>query len=146
MAVSPIPPGCHTITPYLLVKGAAAVLDFAKKAFAAEETFRLALADGTIMHAQMKIGDSMLMLAEAQGAHAPFPAMLYLYVPDVDAMYASAIQAGGVSLRPPTDEFYGDRACGVQDAAGNQWWIATHKEDLTQQEIEARVAAARPPA
>src|SRR4030095_2767975 len=98
MPTKPIPDGHHTVTPYLLVQGVPKLIDFLKQAFAAEEIHRSALPNGTIRHAQVRIGDSMVMMGEAAGEWKPTPAMLYLYVPDSDAMYASAIKAGGKSI------------------------------------------------
>jgi PhnB protein len=142
MAPKPIPQGFHTLTPYLVCKNTATVIDFLKQAFDAEEIERHLTADGrAVMHAQLKVGDSMLMAAEASDKWPAMPAMLYLYVPDVDAAYRRAIEAGGQSLREPTDEFYGDRSGGVQDAAGNQWWIATRKENVSPEEMERRIQA-----
>jgi len=138
MPVKPVPDGYHTVTPYLVVKGAAGVIEFAKKAFDAKLLGKFDTPDGTIMHAEMKIGDSVVMLAEAAGPHPEMPAMLHLYVPDVDATYKRAIAAGAKSVREPADQFYGDRSGGVKDAAGNQWWIGTHKEDVPEAEMVRR--------
>src|SRR5688572_10063348 len=115
MAVKPIPEGFHTVTPYLLVSGVAGLIDFLKQAFNAEEIHRSASPDGTVMHAQIKIGDSMVMMGEAGGEWKPMPIMLYLYVDDVDAWYHRALKAGGTSERELTDEFYGDRVGAVRD-------------------------------
>ncbi|MBI1879221.1 MAG: VOC family protein [Chloroflexi bacterium] len=143
MAVKPIPAGHHTITPYLVIKGAAQLIDFMKQAFAAEEIQRMALPDGSIMHAEVRIGDSMVMMGEASDQYPPMPAMLHLYVEDADAVYKRALQAGATSLREPVDEFYGDRIGGVKDSFGNQWWIATHIEDVSPAEMARREAARR---
>ncbi len=134
-----IPEGFHTVTPYLLTKGADKIIEFVKRVFDAEEISRMDNADGTIMHAQVRIGDSMVMLSDARPEYPAMPGMLYLYVENVDAVYDRAIKAGGVSLREPTDEDYGDRSCGVQDVGGNQWWIATHQEDVSPEEAERRM-------
>jgi uncharacterized glyoxalase superfamily protein PhnB len=138
MAVNPIPEGYHTVTPYLLAKDAAALLNFLKQALGAVVKSSHGSPDGKIMHAELRIGNSMLMLAEASEKWAPMPAMYYLYVEDVDSLYKQALAAGGVSLREPTNEYYGDRSAGIQDAHGNQWWMATHIEDVTPEEIERR--------
>jgi len=98
--------------------------------------------DGIVMHAAVRIGDSMLMMGEAQEKWPAMPCMLYLYVKDVDSFYKRAIEAGGKSLREPTNEFYGDRSCGVLDASGNQWWIASHVEDVSPEEMKKREEAA----
>ena len=141
MVVKPIPAGYHTVTPYLVVSGAAQLIDFMKQVFAAEELSRMARPDGTIMHAEVKIGDSRVMLGEASGEAAAMPAMIHLYVEDMDAVYQKALQAGATSLREPEDQFYGDRLGGVKDAFGNQWWLATHIEDVSPEEMARRAAA-----
>jgi uncharacterized glyoxalase superfamily protein PhnB len=141
MAVKPIPEGHHTVTPYLLVRGAAQLIDFMKQAFGAEEIQRQTLPDGSIMHAEVRLGDSRVMLADAGGQLEPMPAMLHLYVEDTDTLYRRALQAGATSLREPVNEFYGDRMSGVKDAFGNQWWIATHIEDVSPEEMAKRQAA-----
>jgi PhnB protein len=130
MTIKPIPEGYHTVTPYLVVKGAAQLIDFLKQAFDAEEIQRMALPNGTISHAEVRIGDSVVMLGEAQGEYPSMPAMLHLYVEDVDTVYQRVLGAGATSLREPVNEFYGDRIGGVRDSFGNQWWIATHMESL----------------
>jgi uncharacterized glyoxalase superfamily protein PhnB len=139
----PIPAGHHTVTPYLLVEDVAGQIDFMIRAFGAVETSRSATPDGRIMHAEVKIGDSFVMLGEASGEWKPMPCMLHLYVPDTDAVYASATRAGARSVREPADQFYGDRSAGVVDAEGNQWWIATHVEDVPPAEMERRMRAQR---
>jgi len=144
MSTSPIPEGFHTVTPYLLVRGVPALLDFLAKAFDAEQTECTQLEDGTIMHAQVKIGSSMVMMGESPGDQwPPMPGFLYVYVPDADAVHAQALAAGGTSVQEPRDEFYGDRTSGVKDPCGNLWWIATHVEDVSPEEIAKRAAAAR---
>lgn len=140
MTVKPIPEGYHTVTPYLVVQEAAKLIDFLKQAFDAEEIHRMARPDGTIMHAEIKIGDSRVMMAEASGDVKPMPAMLHLYVEDTDAVYRQALQAGATSLREPEDQFYGDRIGGVRDSFGNQWWMATHIEDVSPEEMARRAA------
>lgn len=120
-----VPEGFHTVTPYLLVEDVPALMAFLKNAFAAEEIMRSAFDDGTVNHAQMRIGDSMVMMGQAQDEYPPMPTMLYLYVDDVDGVYERALLAGGVSLREPSDQEYGDRAAGVRDRFDNQWWVAT---------------------
>jgi uncharacterized glyoxalase superfamily protein PhnB len=138
MAVKPIPEGFHTVTPYLMVEGASKLIDFLKQAFEAEEIYRQNMPDGTVMHAQVRIGDSMLMMSDATSQYEPMPTMIYLYVEDVDAVYNRALKAGATSLREPTAEFYGDRSGGVKDQFGNQWWIGTHIEDVSPEEMERR--------
>jgi len=140
MTVQPIPEGYHTVTPYLIVQGAAQLIDFLKQAFDAEEILRMAQPDGTITHAEVKIGDSRMMMSESTGDFKPMPAMLHLYVEDMDAVYRQALQAGATPLREPEDQFYGDRTGGVQDSSGNQWWLATHIEDVSAEEMARRAA------
>jgi PhnB protein len=141
MTVKPIPEGYHTVTPYLVVSGAAQLIDFMKQVFAAEELSRMARPDGTIMHAEVQIGDSRVMLGQAGGGTEPMPGMLHLYVEDTDVVYQRALQAGATSLREPEDQFYGDRIGGVADSFGNQWWLATHIEDVSPEEMARRAAA-----
>lgn len=141
-AVSYIPAGYHTVTPYLIVKGAATLVDFLKKVFDGQEIERMTRPDGTIAHAEVRIGDSVVMLGEPSGEWKPMPATLNVYVKDADATYAKALQAGARSLREPTDQFYGDRQSGVTDPVGNCWWIATHVEDVSPDEMKRRAEAA----
>lgn len=148
MAVSPVPPGYHTVTPYLIVEGAASALEFYKQAFGATEVLRLASPDGKIGHAEIKIGDSHVMLADEfpdMGIRGPraiggTPVGLALYVPNVDALFAQAIAAGGKIERPIEDQFYGDRSGTLIDPFGHKWTIATHIEDVPQDEVERRFA------
>ena len=141
MAVKAIPEGHHTVTPYLTVRGATKVIDFLKQAFDAETTYELKLADGMIMHAEVKIGDSYVMIAEENDMAKATPSSLYLYVPDVDSAYRQAVKAGGKTIVEPMDMFYGDRSGGVKDPSGNSWMIATHKEDVAPQELAKRAEA-----
>jgi PhnB protein len=142
MAVSYIPEGSPTVTPYLAVKGVAALIDFLKATFDAKEIDRIVTPDGTIMNAEVAIGTSRLMMGDPRD-HPSETAMLYVYVPDCDAVYARALAAGATSIMAPADMFYGDRSGAVQDPAGNKWWIATHKEDVPHDELVKRAAAAR---
>ncbi len=143
MAVKPIPDGYHTITPYMLVENVAEYLDFLAQAFGAEETERMTLPDGSVMHAEAQIGDSRVMMGAARDEWPAMPMFLYLYVPDADASYERALQAGCTSVQEPKDEFYGDRTSGVKDPIGNLWWFGTHQEDVSSEEIARRAAAAR---
>ena len=138
MAVKPIPDGYRTVTPYLTVPQAPRQIDFLKQAFGAQEVERMALPDGRVMHAEVKIGDSIVMMGEANDKWPAMPACLYLYVDDVDATYARALKAGATTLQEPADQFYGDRCGGVKDASGNTWWIATRKEDVSPEELKKR--------
>ncbi len=129
MSVKPIPEGFHTVTPYLIVKDVPRLIDFLKQAFDAAEIHRSVMPDGTVNHATVKIGDSMVMMGQSQADYPPMPCMLYLYVPDVDATFQKALAAGGTTVREVRDESYGDRAGGLRDFADNQWWVATHVDD-----------------
>ena len=142
MGVDPIPEGFRTVTPYLVVDGAADVLEFVKQAFGAEEKFRMDMPSGKIGHAEARIGDSIVMVGDAGERMAAMPAMIHLYVEDCDATYERALAAGATSEREPTDQFYGDRSAGVRDSAGNLWWIATHVEDVSEDEMAKRMEAA----
>lgn len=142
MAVKPIPDGYHTVTPYLTVADAEAQIDFLKKALGAEEKYRHSDDKGRVMHAEVRVGNSMVMIGQAREPWTPKPSNFYLYVEDVDAAYKRAVEAGGKSIREPTNQFYGDRTGGVEDSQGNQWWIGTHIEDVTPEEMERRMKAA----
>lgn len=140
-AVKPIPDGYHTVTPYFTVASAAKLLVFIQQAFDGVETLKMAEPDGTIRHAEVRIGDSMVMLGQARDEWTAKTNQVYLYVPDVDATYAKALAAGAKSVREPETHFYGDRSAGVEDAQGNTWWMATHVEDVPPEELERRAAA-----
>jgi PhnB protein len=133
-----IPEGFHTVTPYLVVQNASALIHFLKQAFDANEHHRLTDQDERITHAQLQIGDSIVMLSDARDEFKPMPGMLYLYVDDVDVVYQRAMQAGAGSLREPTDESFGDRVAGIEDRCGNQWWIATRNENMPPDEMMRR--------
>jgi len=139
--VKPIPDGYHTVTPYLVVEGVDELIDFLKQAFDAVETERLAGPDGKVGHGEVRIGDSVVMMGEASGEWKPMPGMIYLYVNDTDATYKRALDAGATSVMEPADQFYGDRNAGVKDAAGNMWWIATRKENVSPEELRRRAEA-----
>jgi PhnB protein len=138
MAVKAIPDGFHTVTPYLLVNGAGRLIEFCQKAFDAEEVHRSSLPGGMVMHALVRIGDSMIMVADARPEAPARQSAIYLYVPDTDAVYQQAIAAGGHSLMEPAVQFYGDRNAGVTDPTGTIWWIGTHVEDISQEELARR--------
>jgi PhnB protein len=137
------PPGYRTVTPYLVVKDIEALITFLKDAFGAEESERVPGPDGVTRHAEVRIGDSVVMMGAAQEGYPPLPAALYLYVEDTDASYASALQAGAESLMEPADQFYGDRNAGVRDSQGITWWIATRVENLTAEELRKRALTAK---
>lgn len=141
MSVQYKPDGWHTVTPYIYNTNTAETINFAVAAFGATLKEKHLMPDGSVMHAEITIGDSIIMMGDARDGKPPMPTMLYLYVEDCDAMYAKAMAAGGKSLLEPTTEFYGDRSSGVTDPWGNQWWIATHVEDVSQEEMMNRMAA-----
>ncbi len=141
--VLPIPKGFHTVTPYITVHGAAELINFVKKAFDAKVAEIHTTPDGIARHALVKIGDSMVMIAESnEGAPPPESIHLYLYVKDTDKYYRQAMAAGATSLMAPADQFYGDRNAGVKDASGCSWWIATHIEDMSKKELDRRMEEA----
>lgn len=148
--VKPIPDGYHSVTPYLIIKGAADAIEFYKKAFGATELFRMAQPDGRIGHAEIKIGDSPIMLADefpemnylGPQSLGGTPVSILLYVDDVDTVFPQAISAGGTEQKPLQDQFYGDRSGTFKDPFGHVWTVATHTEDLSPEEIGKRVAAA----
>jgi PhnB protein len=150
MKAKPIPDGYHTVTPYLIVNGAAQALEFYKKAYGATEMMRFPGPGGKIMHAEIKIGDSPIMLADEapeMGARSPktiggTPVSLLLYVEDVDAWASKAVAAGAKVQRPVQDQFYGDRTGTFEDPFGHVWSIATHKEDVSLEEMQKRAASA----
>ena len=147
--VNPVPEGYHTVTPYLCIRAAAKALDFYARAFGAQEKVRMPGPDGKVMHAEILIGDSMVMLGEenpAQNAKSPeafggTPVSIMLYVPDVDAVFKKATAAGAKADAPPADMFWGDRYGKLTDPFGHSWGIATHVEDVTPEEMKKRMAA-----
>lgn len=147
--VNPIPEGYHTATPYLIIKGAAEAIEFYKKAFGASELFRMPHPDGKIGHAEMKIGNSPIMLADEfpqMGHVGPktlggSPVSLMIYVEDVDAVFNRALSEGAVQQKGVEDKFYGDRVGSLVDPFGHVWHIATHKEDVSPEEMGKRAAA-----
>ncbi len=141
MPVKSIPDDFHTITPMLSGKGLARLIEFLKAAFGASELMRFVQPDGTVMHAEVKIGDSIAMMGEQMEGAPIMLASLYLYVSDTDATYRAALDAGGESFMEPANQFWGDRVAGVQDPIGNKWWIATHGEEVEPEELERRVRA-----
>ncbi len=148
--VKPIPEGYHSVTPYLIIKGAADAIEFYKKAFGATELFRMPQPDGKIGHAEIKIGDSPIMLSDEHpemGYLGPkslggSPVSILLYVENVDAVVQQATSAGAKIDRPVEDKFYGDRSGSLTDPFGHIWHIATHKEDVSPEEMDKRAAAA----
>jgi PhnB protein len=151
--VSFIPEGYNSITPYLIIKGAAKAIDYYKEVFDATELFRMDGPDGKVGHAELQIGKSRIMLADenpAMGAgHASAtsigasPVSLYLYIPDVDQVFERAVAAGAKVLKPVEDQFYGDRSGFLEDPFGHLWGVATHVEDVAPQELEERAQKAK---
>lgn len=139
--VKPIPEGYHTVTPYITVDDARKLIDFITAAFGARVPELMTDDDGNLRHAEAQIGDSRVMIGQARGEWKARPATLYLYLPDVDDTYKRALAAGATSLMEPADQFYGDRNGGVEDAFGNWWWLATHVEDVSPEEMQRRMLA-----
>ena len=152
MAVKPIPEGYHSVTPYLIIQGAAEALDFYKRAFGAKELFRFPMPDGKIAHAEIKIGDSPIMLGDEpqddlhreMGHQSPkslhgSAVGIMLYVEDVDAVAKQAVAAGAKEVRAVVDQFYGDRSGTFLDPFGHIWTVATHKEDVSPEEMQRRM-------
>jgi PhnB protein len=148
--VKPIPERYGSVTPYLILSDAARALEFYKKAFGAVEEMRMDMPHGKIGHAEIRIGDSIIMLADEcpeMDARSPktiggSPVMIHVYVEDVDAVVERAIKNGAKQLQPVEDKFYGDRSGGIADPFGHLWYIATHKEDLSPEEMKKRGAEA----
>lgn len=149
MAVKPIPDGYHSVTPYLIVNGGPSALEFYKKVFGATEVYRFDGPDGTLAHAEIRIGDSIVMLSDEvgdMGFRGPqslggSPVGIMLYVEDCDHMFNRAVAAGATVKKPLEDQFYGDRSGTLEDPFGHLWTIATHKEDVTPEELQRRMAA-----
>ncbi len=148
--VNPIPDGYHSVTPYLIIKGASDAIEFYKRAFGATELFRMPQPDGKVGHAEIKIGDSPIMLADEHpemGFSGPTtlggtPVSIMIYVEDVDTIFNQAIAAGAEEQKPVQDQFYGDRSGTLKDPFGHVWHVATHVEDVSPEEMEKRIAAA----
>lgn len=141
MTVKFIPDGFHTVTPYLTIQGANQLLEFLKLAFDAEEVLCMKQPDGTVKRAAVRIGDSMVELSEAKAGWMPMPGAIHLYVSDTDVVYQRSLQAGATSLQEPTEMYYGERGAAVKDPVGNHWYIATHTENLSPEELLRRDAA-----
>lgn len=148
MPVSPVPDGFHSVTPYLIVKDAAGAIEFYKQAFDAAEIMKLEGPGGSIAHAEVRIGDSPIMMAgehPQMGALSPesiggSPVSMCVYTEDADKMFQQALDAGGEQIRPVQDQFYGDRSGTLKDPFGHQWTIATHIEDVTDEDMQRRMA------
>jgi PhnB protein len=147
--VKPVPEGYHNVTPYLIIDGAARALDYYKRVFGATERMRMPGPNGKIGHAEISIGDSVIMMADEHpemGARAPrafggAAVSIMLYVNDVDATVKTALAEGAKLVQPVEDKFYGDRAGTIEDPFGHQWHIGTHKEDVAPDEMQRRMAA-----
>lgn len=150
--VKSVPEGYHSVQPYLHVRGAAQAIEFYRQAFGATEIMRIRRPDGGVGHAELRLGDSVIMLADEvpeRGVHSPAhlggsAVSLMVYLDDCDAVYREALAAGAKSLREPADQFYGDRSAGVEDPFGFQWWLATHIRDMTAHEMERAAAEQKP--
>jgi len=150
MTVKAIPDGYHSVTPYLIISGAAAAIDYYKQAFGATELLRMPAPGGKVGHAEIKIGDSPIMLADEHpemGYKSPqtlggSPVSIMIYVADVDKVFDQAIAAGGKAQRPVKDQFYGDRSGTLEDPFGHVWHVATHTEDVSAEEMERRMNSA----
>jgi PhnB protein len=141
MKVKAIPQGYGTVTTYFSVRGAPRFIEFLTQAFDAKNTYIAAFPDGTVLSAEVRIGDSMVVIGEDDsdpGEEKRSCSKLYMYVDDVDVVYTKALQAGAKSIAQPADQFWGDRSGVVEDIAGNQWWIATHREDVSSEELIKR--------
>lgn len=149
MAAKPVPEGHHTVTPYLAINGGVEALEFYKKAFGATEVSKLLMPDGRLGHAEIKLGDSIIMLADEfpeYGGTSPqtlggSPVSIHLYVEDVDTFFKQAVAAGAKERKPLMDQFYGDRSGQLEDPFGHLWWVATHKEDIPPEELQKRANA-----
>lgn len=145
--VQPIPSGHHTVTPYLAIQNAVGALEFYKQAFGATEIYKLIMPDGRLGHAEILLGDSIIMLSDEFpefGGKAPqtlggSPVSIHLYVEDVDTFFKKALATGAKERKPVMDQFYGDRSGQLEDPFGHLWWVATHKEDVSPTEIQKRV-------
>ena len=148
-AVKPIPDDFHTVTPYLHLQDASSAIEFYKKAFGATERYRLPGPDGHVAHAEIVIGNSIVMLADESAQMSAYgpkhyggsSVTLMVYVEDVDKVFATAVAAGATVKRPLADQFYGDRTGGVEDPFGHQWYLATHIRDVSPEEMQQAMAA-----
>ena len=143
MHTDPIPEGYTAVTPYLITPDVDGLVKFLQHVFYAEESLdRMQRSDGSVMHTEVRIGGAALMMAEPMEGHPPMPSMVYVYVADVDAAYQRALASEAKPVMAPADQFYGDRNAGVTDPWGNMWWIGTHIEDVSPEDLKTRAAAA----
>lgn len=140
MPVKPIPDGYNTLTPGCALKGCAKAIDVYRQVFGAEVVARFDAPDGSVAHCELQLGDSRVMMGEADGPVSPYNWHLMMYVPQCDAVFQRATAAGFTVKQPPTDQFYGDRSARVVDPFGNEWFISTHVEDVSEDELKRRMA------
>lgn len=145
MPVTPVPEGYHTVIPYMVSTDAEALIDFIVRGLGGTVQNVTRHDDGPVMHADLLLGDSHIMLSQGNEKYPAMASCVYLYVPDTDALYRQALAAGATSMMEPADQFYGDRNAGVKDPLGNIWWIGTHVEDVSPEELQRRMAAMDPP-
>ena len=137
------PKGVSTVAPYLIVADVGVMLEFLRSVLDVQLMDSHEGPDGIVTHASVHIGDSTIMMGRASGGFPSMHAMVHVYVKDVDAVYQKALSAGATSVQEPTDQYYGDRSCGVKGPQGNQWWFATHIEDLSPEEVQKRARSAK---
>ncbi len=138
MAVKPIPDNYPRVIPYLIVEDVSKQMEFLIEVFGAEQSEKMTLPDGTVNHGEVRIGKSVIMMGKSSREWPPLKAMIYIYVEDTDIVYKKALKAGAQSLMEPADQFYGDRNAGVKDPFGNSWWIASHVEEVSPEEMQRR--------
>ena len=138
MVVKPIPENYPRVSPYLIVKNVEETMEFIKYVFGGKEREKMKMDDGSVNHFEMSIGDSVIMMGKTSDDHQMQNTMLYIYIEDTDAAYKNALEKGAVSVMESSDQFYGDRNAGVKDKDGISWWIASHVEDVSPEEIKKR--------
>lgn len=137
-SVKPIPEGYHTITPFLIADNAGELIKFIERAFEGKVKFTMKSDEGVIVHSEMFVGNSIIMISDSTEEFKPVKSLFHLYVENADSVFKKAIEAGAESIREPENQFYGDRSGGVKDKWGNQWWISTHIEDVSDEEMKRR--------
>jgi uncharacterized glyoxalase superfamily protein PhnB len=143
--VKTVPEGYHSVNPFLIVEGASKLIQFLKQTFDAKVEESVNGPDGRIAHAEVTVGDSILMMSDATPKYGAAASHLYVYLENVDLTFKRALEAGASSVQEPADQFYGDRTAGVKDPTGNYWWIAQHVEDVPPEELERRIKARSQP-
>jgi uncharacterized glyoxalase superfamily protein PhnB len=138
MPVKPIPDDYPRVIPYLIVRDVAKLMDFLTEVFGAKQNEKMTLPDGSVNHGAVRIGNSVIMMGKSSDDYPPIPTMIYIYVENTDEAYNKALQAGAESLMEPANQFYGDRNAAVKDPSGNSWWIASHVEDVSPEEMQKR--------